>query len=114
MKQKNEKEFKKFIMERAIQIAEVDTEKELPSTDMPDIPKDVTGGANRDVTNFEERFDKIKTTVQSIFNAINSTQELEQVLEYMLDEFKYVTKSAKITAMRKVLALKSKPDTQKV
>ena len=114
MKQKNEKEFKKFIMERAMKIAEVDTEKELPSTDIPDAPKGDTGAANRDVTNFEERFDKIKTTVQSIFNAINSTQELEQVLEYMLDEFKYVTKSAKITAMRKVLALKSKPDTQKV
>ena len=112
MKQKNEKEFKKFIMERAMKIAEVDTE--LPSTDIPDMPKDDTGGANRDVTNFEERFDKIKTSIQSIFNAINSTQELEKVLEYMIDEFKYVTKSAKITAMRKVLALKSKPDTQKV
>ena len=112
MKQKNEKEFKKFIMERAMNIAEVDTE--LPSTDIPDMPKDDTGGANKDVTNFEERFDKIKTSIQSIFNAINSTQELEKVLEYMIDEFKYVTKSAKITAMRKVLALKSKPDTQKV
>ena len=112
MKQKNEKEFKKFIMERAMNIAEVDTE--LPSTDIPDMPKDDTGGANKDVTNFEERFDKIKTSIQSIYNAINSTQELEKVLEYMIDEFKYVTKSAKITAMRKVLALKSKPDTQKV
>ena len=112
MKPQNEKEFKKFIMERAMNIAEVDTE--LPSTDIPDMPKDDTGGANKDVTNFEERFDKIKTSIQSIFNAINSTQELEKVLEYMIDEFKYVTKSAKITAMRKVLALKSKPDTQKV
>lgn len=114
MKPQNEKEFKKFIMERAMNIAEVDTEKELPSTDMPDMPKDDTGGANKDVTNFEERFEKIKTSIQSIFNAINSTQELEKVLEYIIDEFKYVTPSAKITAMRKVLALKSKPDTQKV
>ena len=114
MKQKNEKEFKKFIMERAMNIAEVDTEKELPSTDMPDMPKDDTGGANKDVTNFEERFEKIKTSIQSIFNAINSTQELEKVLEYIIDEFKYVTDSAKITAIRKVLADKSKPDTQKV
>ena len=31
MKQKNEKEFKKFIMERAMKIAEVDTE--LPSVE---------------------------------------------------------------------------------
>ena len=107
MKQKNEKEFKKFIMERAMKIAEVDTE--LPSTDIPDMPKD-----NRDVTNFEERFDKIKTTVQSIFNAINNQKEFEDVLSYMIDEFKYVTDSAKITAIRKVLADKSKPDTQKV
>ena len=107
MKQKNEKEFKKFIMERAMKIAEVDTE--LPSTDIPDMPKD-----NRDVTNFEERFDKIKTTVQSIFNAINNQKEFEDVLSYMIDEFKNLTDSAKITAMRKVLALKSKPDTQKV
>ena len=114
MKQKNEKEFKKFIMERAMQIAEVDTEKELPSTDMPDMPKDDTGGANRDVTNFEQRFDKIKTTVQSIFNAINNQKEFEDVLSYMIDEFKYVTDSAKITAIRKLLADKSKPDTQKV
>jgi hypothetical protein len=109
MKQKNEKEFKKFIMERAMNIAEVDAEKELPSTDIPDMPKD-----NRDVTNFEERFDKIKTTVQSIFNAINNQKEFEDVLSYMIDEFKYVTDSAKITAIRKVLADKSKPDTQKV
>ena len=107
MKQKNEKEFKKFIMERAMKIAEVDTE--LPSTDIPDMPKD-----NRDVTNFEERFDKIKTTVQSIFNAINNQKEFEDVLSYMIDEFKNVTDSAKITAIRKVLADKSKPDTQKV
>jgi hypothetical protein len=107
MKQKNEKEFKKFIMERAMKIAEVDTE--LPSTDIPDMPKD-----NRDVTNFEERFDKIKTTVQSIFNAINNQKEFEDVLSYMIDEFKYVTDSAKITAIRKVLTDKSKPDTQKV
>jgi hypothetical protein len=107
MKQKNEKEFKKFIMERAMKIAEVDTE--LPSTDIPDMPKD-----NRDVTNFEERFDKIKTTVQSIFNAINNQKEFEDVLSYMIDEFKNVTDSAKITAIRTVLADKSKPDTQKV
>jgi len=112
MKQKNEKEFKKFIMERAMKIAEVDTE--LPSTDIPDMPKDDTGGANRDVTNFEERFDKIKTTVQSIFNAINNQKEFEDVLSYMIDEFKNVTDSAKITAIRTVLADKSKPDTQKV
>jgi hypothetical protein len=107
MKQKNEKEFKKFIMERAMNIAEVDTE--LPSTDIPDMPKD-----NRDVTNFEERFDKIKTTVQSIFNAINNQKEFEDVLSYMIDEFKNVTDSAKITAIRKVLSDKSKPDTENV
>jgi len=107
MKQKNEKEFKKFIMERAMKIAEVDTE--LPSTDIPDMPKD-----NRDVTNFEERFDKIKTTVQSIFNAINNQKEFEDVLSYMIDKFEYTTDSAKINAIRKVLADKSKPDTQKV
>ena len=112
MKQKNEKEFKKFIMERAMKIAEVDTE--LPSTDIPDMPKDDTGGTNKDVQNFEQRFDKIKTTVQSMFNSINNAQEFEQVLSYMVDEFKYVNNSAKITAIRKVLAAKSKADAQKV
>jgi formyltetrahydrofolate synthetase len=63
---------------------------------------------------FEQRFDKIKATVQSMFNAINNQKEFEDVLSYMIDEFKYVTDSAKITAIRKVLALKSKPDTEKV
>lgn len=112
MKTKDEKQFKKLIMERAMQIAEVDMEKNLPSEEMPELPKDDTA-ANKDVSNFEMRFDKLKATVQSMFNSINNAQELEQVLSYMIDEFKYVTDSAKLTAIRKVLAAKSKTDIQK-
>jgi hypothetical protein len=105
MKTKNEKQFKKLIMERAMQIAEVESDQ----IEMPAGKSDV----NRDVTNFEDRFEKIKSSVQSVFNSINSTEELEQVLEYIIDEFKYATDSAKITAIRKVLATKSKSATQK-
>lgn len=108
MKTKDEKQFKKLIMERAMQIAEVDIEKDLAALDAS---KDDT--VNKDVTNFEMRFEKLKSTVQSMFNSINNAQELEQVLSYMIDEFKYVTDSAKLTAIRKVLAAKSKVDTQK-
>jgi hypothetical protein len=110
MKPRNEKEFKKFIMKEAENIANGPVKPE----EMPELPNDGKTKDSRDVSTFEERFDKIKGTVQSIFNSINNADEFEQVLSYMVDEFKYVSNSAKLLGIRKVLAAKSKSDTPKV
>lgn len=103
MKQKTEAQFKKMMVEMAIKIAEADIQS--TNVDMAPTPDNQT---NKDVDRFEERFAKIKQSVSTIFNGINNSDEFEQVLAYMVDQFSNVTDSSKLIAIRKVLAAKSK------